>query len=322
VRIAKVMEFESKIKKFQIFFEFTAMQYFSLKNVSSKTAKDPPSRWRLVLATVAFLSFSLLLINQIYLVKTISKEDIVNAKNIFMMIVSESKGLGMCFTVIISVFKSYKSTVDLKLFHLNSRNIVEMLHDNPISTKRWLRNAWIRFTVFLCIYFLRMSVFILLYVRSENVGAVILNIIFPVILYLSIVFKFTFYVDMINWQLDLLHKMLLDFFKPKKMFASSAKNIQRNMLHHAVTARKIYNLIYMNAKIINNSNGLSVLFVFIFMIISIIATVYELIAVSFGPSRHPTEESLVGLVFAASTIILVVYCCHNTQLNVSLHIFL
>lgn len=273
-----------QLRNFGFLFEFMGLHYFSLEAFDEEESSDRPSLVR----GVYFIIISTLILCFASLYILLDYEEMLKQfldQNITTYAVQNSMKFGMILVVITSNVQSFLATKKIKNFYRNVESILDVMFIEFkmfIDFKKVCRVSKLILAGIISFFCLIHSV---LFVQSENDRTYLIAVaIFPVIFLLMTIFKFTFYVVIVNYQLESLKKVLVDIFKsqpfkistdsddiimsPKKIFSPSI--VSRKL----ISAKKIYNMLYENASLVNDSMGLTILNLLIVLVIAITASGY------------------------------------------------
>lgn len=289
----KVQMIESELNSCVAIFELLGLQYFRLKNLTPENFNHKPSfaRTSYVLVIIAVLSVFLL-----FYIKTdkTATPDKLTAKSAMLYAVHHSMNFSLMCVVWTNIIQSYRTTFTVKRIYLNIRKLSLILAQEfnmLINFKLIKKLVWRRLAIIL-IFFATCHC-TTAYTKYEtlekfiqmNVGA------FPVLFLLMTVYKFVFYVDMINKQL-LLCEMIL-----KKLFVTQPITIiddvhlrvtpvkpfrYNDVTRKIIATRKIYNIIAANAKMINQSFGACNLALIASLVVTLTAAGYQMFVVIIG----------------------------------------
>lgn len=107
----------------------------------------------------------------------------------------------------------------------------------------------------------------------------------PILLLFMIIYKFVFYVDMVNNQLEFVVKLLDKTFQPEEVKVVGEmcfKNTLDDPLKKLRAIRKVYNIIFESGALVNRSNGLTILILLMDLVIAITASGYEIFVIAVG----------------------------------------
>lgn len=132
------------------------------------------------------------------------------------------------------------------------------------------------------------------------------------------VYRFLFFVEIINKQLETLGFLLETHIQcgevSEDLFVQSIylrmMKSSNGVLRKLKAARRIYNLIYMNGNLANSINGLPVLVYIVLMVIAILLKSFEMfvLSVKLSPIKDFAGAICSILLASAVTITTVVYC--------------
>jgi hypothetical protein len=288
----KAPRVDQELNGMLFFLEILGLQYFSLR--SSMKEKRPvkmPSLFRGVHFIITLLLQSALMVGYIFS-DTESLEKQVTAKNILTYTIQNSMKIGMLAVIIVSAAQSFISTRKIKAMYLNMQKLID-LSDADFGVHvdfNGIRHNAKRNTAAVSIFFLLThgTMIVLEAMSSLERSLYILMGAPPIIFLLSTVFKFIFYVHMINAELDLLKKLIEGIFNVPKVtilekdinfIPVKAARDSESPFRKFVSAKKIYNMIYENAVLVNDSMGLTVLMLLIATVITLTASGYEMFVI-------------------------------------------
>lgn len=274
-------------------FEVMGLQYFSLK--SMKDGKDRPTILRSIYMLCLLAIVLFMMINFIMSDKDISSERL-NVKNVLMFAVQRSMHVCLIMVVCISIVQSFVTTKCTMQFYHNANKLKQLYFeefklvvDFTIIKKSVLKRLLATLLFFGVIH----GSEIVFRLRSFNdivpmfMGAI------PVLFLLMIAFKFVLYVDFVNNQLRSLENLIKNIARPQPL--KTVDNISYHLLHVKVmsisyddlliklsSARKYYNIIYENGKLVNDTNGLTVLILLIDSVVAMTLAGYQSFVVIVG----------------------------------------
>lgn len=210
----------------------------------------------------------------------------VTSRNALRYTILHLVNIGMTLVVLTSLFQSMKSSAEEEKFFKNGDKVTKLLkiHFNGEKKKNDLkRMAWVKFAV-LMLSFAAIHVIALSQMRSKDKVVACLLEMSPILFIFLVLYKFTFYVEIINNQLKAIESLFgkIFVFSPIKVISG---------LHHPMmkivettespsrklqAIRNIYNLIHENAELVNRSNGLSVLILLSCSVVSLAVMGYEI----------------------------------------------
>lgn len=292
----KVTKLEDEFNSCLILFEVLGQQYFSLKSLQESNVQTRPSVFRLIHMIFLVLLIPVLMIFYILQEHSYLQESL-NAKNILMYVIKNSMNVGMVLVACTSLIQSYISTEKTKKIYMNLReNVQSYINDfNQTINFRMIRNA----------AFKRLSVMVIFFVVVHG-GITLLNLhsmdavikltigLLPMFFLLTIMNKYIFYVGMVNHQLQYLATLMGDILKadphPVKIIVDIVNNglkpmpikLPEDPMRKLRAARKIYNIIFENGTLINESNGLTILVMLISLVIALTVSGYEVFVIIIG----------------------------------------
>ena len=269
-------------------FELMGLQYFSLKSLRFANADDRPSCFR-ILWMLLLLSLLLFLMLGYIISETSEMNEKLTAKNLMTFSIRHALNIGIILVMFSSIIQSFWFTKSAKKIFLNMKIISDLaqqefgIQTNFKTVKIEMRK---RFGALLFYFILTHGTLISLHHRKAQFqlmfGA------FPMIFLLTVVCKFVFYVSTINHHLIFLKKILENIFKNQpdqvKHDLASVRPIKlyQNSLKELQTVRKIYNLIYENGTLVNDSNGFAILVMLCSFVIALTISGYEIFVIIVG----------------------------------------
>lgn len=223
-------------------------------------------------------------------------EENLTAKNVLMFAVQHFMNFGLILVTCASIVQSYTTTHKVKLIFMNFKEILQIFQQNfgsdldvqkvkVLSRKRMI-------CVFVFIILLHGTVMLINIESGERIFKLILGI-FPVLFFLMITNKFIFYVALVNFQLTQLITLLTQTFQSIKIIDNinchlKPKRFKDDSLNKLRAARKFYNLTQENASLVNESNGLTILIMFVSLVVALTVSGFEILVVIVGGS--PVER--------------------------------
>jgi hypothetical protein len=261
--------------------EIAGLQHFSLKSLHKKS-------FSLFRGFYLFLLILFLLLIAVSLGNSsffLMKEKLT-AKNALLFTILSGMSIGMTLVVFTSLIQSFISINNEKNIFVNGDKIISLIRSefssafnfNNVKCSAWKKLIWMTFG------FVIIHVIALAQMNStKSQVACLMGV--PTVFYIFLtVYKFTFYIDMINHQLATLGGLLtkifdnkpiqvisigqISFMKPTEVIASPMRRLR--------AVRNIYNVIQQNANLINASNGLSVLILITCLVVSLTIMGYKL----------------------------------------------
>lgn len=287
---------EEELNSCLVIFELIGLQYFSLKTLV-KDSNKKPSIVRTIFMVV------LMVLMTILVVLFVTSEDLetdnqkVTAKNFITFAIQHSMNFGLILVILVSMVQSFMTTSKTKKLFLNVKEIAKLSYDEFNFTvnfksikKAALRRSYVLMTFFITVHF---STFFFRADSPEDVIPMLLGIL-PILYLLLIVYKFIFYVGMVNKQLNFVGKLLHETFKnppPIKtidnknmhsLYVKPAKNCEEDHFKKLLATRKIFNLVYENGLLVNDSNGFTILIVLLDLVVALTASGYEIFVIIVG----------------------------------------
>lgn len=283
---------ETELNSCLVIFELLGFQYFSLKNLEKIDFMNRPTVFRIMHLVILLILISILTICFLIMERE-TLTGTITAKNMLMFAIQNSMNFGFVLVVCTSLIQSFTSTHNIKKFFVNLKMSVEILRevfDVKTDFNSLKKTMWKRFFVMLALFVsLHGSVGFSQY-RME-ILPIFIGIL-PIFFLIMIVCKYVFYVGMVNHQLECLDSAIetvitfppikiidnINFhllpLKPVKQLDGPLKKIN--------AVRKIYNLIYANGNLINDSVGLTILILLVTLITTLTATGYKLFVIIIG----------------------------------------
>lgn len=275
-------------------FEAMGLQYFSLKSLTWKNLKERPSVCRtiymiLVLCVITLMTVLFILKDQALM------RDSMSSKNVLMFIVQHSMNVAMIIVLFTSLLQSFFSTRSIKKIYFNMKQIAVICLQEfriELDFERIKKETWIKYSTMLS--FLTIIHVVLALNTGQSIDDV-LHLAFgivPLLFLNTVVFKFVFYVGIINNQLEFMIKLLDDIFKYRPI------RIIDNINYHLTTVKpaktpedpmkklravwKIYNIVYDNGLLVNRSFGLTLLAMLGSLVILLTISGYQAFVIMIG----------------------------------------
>lgn len=247
-----------------LMFELLGLQYFSLLH---DNLKDRPTKFRTAFFVSIILLITLLLTYRI-LFSDFGREEHLKANNVLTYAMEHSLGLGVILVVYTNLIQSYATTVKVKKLFINTKVISQISYEtfNVFVDFKHIRNLVLRqmSIMFAFVFTLHFSVSFLMMKSLEHLVLLAL-LMFPLLFFLMIVYKYIYYVSTVNHQLLMLHRLLESLFANERIedvnsTTSLTVNCSKdNYFKKFQACRKIYNLILDNGKLVNETNGLYII---------------------------------------------------------------
>lgn len=247
-------------------YEVYGLQYFSLKASLKCNFKDSTSISRKIYFALLFIA-SLVFGGGVIVLSSIYSGK-VSTKNVLTRIYSESINYTAFAALWIDLLQSFDSTKYLKKLFKNSKAIVESCYHElnvTMSFSRLRKSSWQRFLVMGTVFLIMQSTFMFRNKDLDDDYIVDLVIVVTfVTFFLMLTNKFLFYVCLINFQLEFVHKMLQsvtkNYFGPVNvkefnLYQKSHKDCELLAKLHAIW--RIYDKARENGTLVNKSLGIS-----------------------------------------------------------------
>ncbi|KAL7025145.1 hypothetical protein ACKWTF_013364 [Chironomus riparius] len=305
-------------------FQIFGLFYFSIKKLSLKSANLYPSMFY----TIHFILILVILTTQSIILAISTSSDIttaINAKNALNYIIQHSMVIGLILVLIIAFIQSYAATREMKKIFVNFIKISHIFledfqHIMDFCTMKMQLYKMIFRTM---LYYLASQVVLYIYETyyGINISLVRLSIgIFPNIFMSMIIFKFVFFVNLVNYNLSHMTILMQKLFSPQhgpaiiNVKAKADKKFERNLK----TLRKIYYLVQENVELINKSMGFTILVFLGILVLSLISGGYRIFLTFVG--RYPVKKMCAIaniMIFVIIIIHLLVHSCDQTQKHIS-----
>lgn len=270
------------LNHFAVIFQIFGLQLFSVKSLSATNLTSLPS----LAYTIYFVFILVTFTGQmgIFAYFTSGAQEPLSTKTVLNNGFQRSLYAGLIVIIFISLIKSYVSTPLIKMFYFNCIKISKMSSGfyNPIDNRQINRNVFNNFL--LTIFISKFLVYLYeIYFDQNQVHLKTFGSIFHLLFLNVTALKFVFYVKLINLYLEAVAKFLTEISKPcVTVEANMNFNVKTGMprlpLDTSCKIRKlvqIYNLIFENAGLINQSMGATVLAIFSVMVLVITSSGYR-----------------------------------------------
>lgn len=275
-------------------FEIFGLQYFSFKDLNGKVLRSQKF-YKIYFSIILILFCSA----TVYYVAINFETQIsyVHAKNAFNFLMKLFMKFGLIGTIFIGIVESFLKTNQLKEVYMNLQEISTMClaHfdftiDYKIFKKSWAKKFAIVFVLFVLSF---VSLFSSSQASSRRLLTATLTGCFPIILFSLIVIKFCLHVDLVNFQLQNMQKLMsTEVFV--RVNSTNPVNVKHILQNRALAFRKIYNIVYDTAQIVNNILSVSALSIVTILTVVIINTAFRcVLALTNGePMEKISRESL------------------------------
>lgn len=272
-------------------FELFGLQYFSVKTVLNEGVPR-----RLPYLRGIYMLFLLLLYSgalSIYLISTQNELNLhVTAKTILTYAIQHSMKIGMFLVILVSLLQSFLSTNKMAQIYDNVRKIVVIVaEDYKINCDfKKIKRKLTRDAILLVVFF-AITQISLLVLTSQTMQESIYQMCYLIVIFLLllIAFKFVFYVQIVNNHLKELNKLLEGIFniQPARtiedfnvnLIPVKVSKITDDIFKKFLSAKKIYNILYENGSLLNESMGITMLIVLIILVISLTASGYQIFVI-------------------------------------------
>lgn len=288
-----------------VILEFMGLQFFSLKRLEHGENLRGPSTFRAVYM-FAVISFLVLITYAISQTNYFVIEEGYSAHNALEVTILRVLCFGLLMVVLTNSMLSFVTTKSVKKFFLDSEEMSQTMHRDFNSSfdfeklKRSTRKLLIGMTIAFFILHVVSGAFQLH--SPDNITSWALGI--PIVMLLFVtVYKFVFYVDFVNAQLEKLTTLLEKLFnqpplaivdafdlKSPNFRALSLLKVSEKKLR---TFRDVYCTIHGNSMIVNASNGLPMLILISCLVVSLTVSGYEMfigLAVENGLTENIARE--------------------------------
>lgn len=324
----KIPQMEKELNNCLVIFELTGLQYFSLKTLTKENADEKISTLRKVGAFFLLVLLSGFMICFIYSGNSTTIKT-VTAKNILMFVIRNSMNVGLLLIVLTSLTQSYSTTRSTKKIFFNIKEMTEICcreFNICVDFKRIKKAAWKKISVILLFFGTVHGMSTFFQAKDFTDALPMLLSAVPTLFLLVVAFKFVFYVDMINSQLTFLDGIIKNLIcnQPSKFVDSISFRIipvvPEKQLYSSDTMRKLrvtrkmFNLIYENGIMTNSSNGLSILVLLIDLVISFLASGYEVFVIVIGDqSLDRIPQTVYVIVNCVAVLIAIISYSHATS---------
>lgn len=296
----KTPQIIDELNSSMIIFEISGLHYFSLKNPKEHEISKKPSYVRSLYMIFVLVIYTSLMAIYIFTDENFSEHK-VTAKTVLTYTIQHSMKIGLFLVIFSSVLQSFFSTKKLVTIFENLRKIFQITSDDFKVTQNLLKiKKRFKINVTLMVLFLASTQIFLFVMESKSIENFLLLCCgtLPIIFVLLTVFKFVFYVQMINHELKMLRNLVEGIFQ-----VQSPKVINRLDLHLVsvkpqifyddvfkkfVSAKKIYNILYDNGCLLNESMGFTMLVLLIVLVITLTASGYQIFVILVGGNENRT----------------------------------
>ena len=276
------------LRKFFKVFEIFGLQYFSFKDLEKRKNKKWPGKFHTCYFVFVLILFSSSMAVGVSFAFDASEKRIT-AKTGFNFMIKLFMKLGLISTIIIGTIESFVKTNQLKEIYIKIKEVSSMclMHfDFEVDYSRFYKAWKIKFFISFSFYIISNSEFIIL---SPNPGQAFFHRalgFLPILFFGFLVFKLSLHVDLVNFQLQSLKKLMSkEVFM--KVIPTHPSNVKYILQSRALALRKVYNLIYDISEIVNNFLAFSALSIIVVLTVIIINSSFRcIVAITKGlPAR-------------------------------------
>jgi hypothetical protein len=315
-----------------IILEFVGLQNFSLRQMYKKTDK---TRW--LRYSYSLLLTSLFVVLGVFFCTSsffaLGKGPM--GRNILRFITLALVGAGLFVVVIMSLVKSLRTIQNEKKFFADRDKLIRFVGRKfgfaVLGSDGIIRSAYKKLIFIVILVLGTHGVALTQFTTTARKVECLAGMPLLFLLFL-IVYKFTFYVEVLNQQLETVVELFGKLFErvPIRVIRIGHRPIPRltGILDHPVeklrAIRKIYNLIYENARIINVSNSLTIFLTLIFLVVSLVTTAHEWFfnAVVRELALSCYLETIYACAFAIILMVSLFCHCNRTAILVSVLFYL
>lgn len=305
--------------------EVMSLQYFSIKSLNQHNLRDRPSALRIFFAVVLFTCLAALA--ALFTLSDNKTDQNVTAKNILMFVIQKSMNVFTIFLVASGMVQSYIKTTSVKNIFWNTKEITQMCLDEFKSeidfklVKKTSRKRLLQMAVCQIISYGTMTYFS--YRTPFDIIVLSLGS-FPIFFYFVVLYKFVFFVQLINFELKFLKKILNEVFANElapvadsssiHFVTPTTNKIPTNPLRKLVIARKVYDKIYENGEYVNDSMGFTIFVMLMNLVICMTCTGYEVFIVLAGDlPKDKLPGTAYMVVISLNALFHIVYFCQLTD---------
>lgn len=271
-------------------FELTGFQYFSLKSLTrdNLNTRPPICRTIYMLMLVFLVTGSMGFFS--YLTSSMHQETLT-AKNILMFTIEQSMNVGILLVISTSLIQSFTSTRKIKKIFLNTSEIIQLakqIFNITVDIKKIRRDTWKRMLFLIALLVVINISTAIWHVESIFEFLFSFVVLIPTFFFAIVICKFVFYVEIVNKQLSFLEKLLRNLFDDTHNISNSdfidVKQVKasNDPLTKLLALRNIYNLIFENGSLINDSFGITILIVLMTCVTSLTVCGYQAFVIILG----------------------------------------
>lgn len=281
-------------------FQIFGHQYFSVATLTPENQRKLPSIGYSIYFAFVFVTLTGLMVIFASYASSEAVEEKLSSKTVLNYLIQHSMYAGLILIICVSLIQSYIATPLIKKFFLNCIRIARMSQQSfqhSIDHRRIARNIFKNF-FYIMIFFLATQNILYIVERIFNESTDNFIIIFAAVplLFLNVTaFKFAFHVKMVNFHLETLDDLLREIFDCPKIIVRLLLQVSTvkpsRTIDYSIklkNIRKILNIVYENAEIVNRGLGATVLTIVSVMVIVITATGYRIFLSILG--KLPIEK--------------------------------
>lgn len=280
---------EEEIGSSLFVFELLGLQCFSLKSLTPENVNKRPTILRTIYMILLFCCIFALTARYVSYDRTFMLER-RTPKDLLIFVIQNSMNFGMILVILSSFIQSYASTETIKKVYLNSKEIAQLCFDVfmvVVDFKKAKEAAWKRILKGIVFLATLHTTVIFWHMQTNGTNLLPLLVLFPTSYLLMITFKYVFYVAMVNDQLIVLQEFLERMLNQIKVIETvNSRSIQSAddpfPLCKLRTLWKIYNIIYENGTLINDSQGLTILIILASLIVALSVSGYHMLVILIG----------------------------------------
>lgn len=287
-KIEVTARLEDELNGGLVIFELIGLQYFSLKTLTRENMMQRPSVIRTIYMLILLVAFTALISFFIMMDNEIERENIT-AKNVLMLAIHHSMNVGFILITWTSLIQSFNSTQNVKRFFFNLKDILELYKtefDVTLNYKRIKKTLWKRFAKMISFFLIVHVGTSVWHLRSYYDLFHMLIAMLPVLFLLMIIYKFMFYVNVVNRHLkfmgSLLEKSFSNQTKPNEVIPVKQLSSPEDPIRKLKAARKVYNLLYDNGMLVNESFGLTILIFLMMLVTNLTVSGYQIFVIVVG----------------------------------------
>lgn len=266
-------------------FQTFGHQFFSVRTLSTHNQNQYPSWGYTAYFIFVFVTLTSQMVTFASFVSSEDKEENLNPKTVLNYVVQHSMYVGLILITCVSLIQSYAVTPLTKKIFLNCIKIAKISQQEFSYTidHRLIRRKVLSYFISIVLFGLISQILLYFFQTFFGDEKAFLRTCFsilPLIFLKTTAFKFVFYVNMVNYQLATVRKLVLKIpsgaMKAPNHVGFYVKAVKPSKpsgtTKHIRNLRKMFNVICENSELINRSMGMTILSVFTVMVIVITAT--------------------------------------------------